>query len=319
MKPKPLIVFIGLSLAAVLLFSGCDDIIEPSISKQTLTLNAPVNGYQTNNYHISFWWNTVDHALSYHLQVVTPNFANPGSLMLDTIVSTYKFSYPLSPGSYQWRVMAENGSSMTLYSAPNSFIIIPGALGQQAVQLIAPADNLLINQSAYTFSWNPLFNATKYQFQIDTNNFADQGTVVSSQTIPGTQINFSFPKSQIYQWRVMAMNDTAKSQWSPVYQINFDHTPPAQVALLSPTSGMTVSLPVTLQWNPVADAVKYKLYIYQSDGITLYNSGFPITLTTTIYNFNLGTSGNKIYWTVTAIDAAGNESQPTSPIYFSLQ
>src|SRR6202012_4980892 len=132
-------------------FSSCDDIIEPSISKQTVTINAPANGYQTNSYTVNFWWNTVDHALSYHLQVATPNFTNPGGLILDTIVPTYKFSYALSPGNYQWRVMAENGSTMTAYSTPNSFTILPGALSQQAVHLNAPANNLTINQNPYIF------------------------------------------------------------------------------------------------------------------------------------------------------------------------
>lgn len=318
MKPRPFFLILY-ALTSVVVFSGCDDIIEPSISKATETLDAPSNGYQTNNYTVNFWWNTVDHALSYHLQVVTPNFANPGSLVLDTTVSTYKFSAALSPGSYQWRVMAENGSTMTAWATPNSFTILPGSLSQQAVQLIAPANNLLTNQSPYTFSWNALYNATQYQFQIDTNNFSNPNAIVSSQTISGTQLNFSFPKSQVYQWRVMAMNDTAQSQWSLVYQVTFNNTPPAQVALVSPTSGTTVPLPVTLQWNAVANAVKYKLYVYQSDGVTLYNSTFPMSLTTTSYSFNLGSSGNKIYWTVTAVDAEGNESTPAAPIYFTLQ
>ena len=110
---KPLSYLIAILLFATGLLSACTDIIEPSVTKQIVTLEAPASGYQSANYTINFWWNAVDHALTYHLQVVTPNFAAPGSLVLDTIVSTYKFSYTLSPGAYQWRVMAENGSTQT--------------------------------------------------------------------------------------------------------------------------------------------------------------------------------------------------------------
>jgi hypothetical protein len=316
-KPFPYLILLSLFLAVLL--SSCDDIIEPSLSKQVETLEAPANSYQSTSYTINFWWNTVNHALSYHLQVVTPNFTAPGSLVLDTVVSTYKFSYTLSPGTYQWRVLAQNGSSATPWSTPNSFTVAAGSITQQAVTLNAPANNLLTNQNPFTFQWSSLYGATSYQFEIDTDNFSNPNSVVSNQTISGTQLSFTFPKSQTYQWRVKAQNDTAQSQWSTVYVVAFNNTPPAQVTLASPASAATISLPVTLQWNPVANAVKYNLYVYQSDGVTSYNSSFPMALTSTSYSFNLGSSGTKIYWTVTAVDAYGNVSQPPTPIYFTLQ
>ena len=316
---KPLSYLIAIVLFSAGLLSACTDIIEPSVTKQIVTLNAPATGYQTANYTINFWWNTVDHALTYHLQVVTPNFNAPGSLVLDTIVSAYKFSYTLSPGAYQWRVMAENGSTQTAYSAPNSFNIVPGTITTQAVTLNSPANNALTNKSPCTFQWTSLYGATSYEFEIDTNNFANPNALVSNQTIPGTQLSFTFPKTQTYQWRVKAQNDTAQSQWSAVYQVAFNNTPPTQVTLASPAGATTVPLPVTLQWNSVPNAVSYNLYVYQSNGTTLFNSSFPMSLNTTSYSFNLGTSGTNVYWTVTAVDAYGNVSQPPTPIYFTLQ
>jgi len=316
---KPLSYLIPIVLFSAGLLSACTDIIEPSVTKQIVTLEAPATGYQSANYTINFWWNTLDHALTYHLQVVTPNFAAPGSLVLDTIVSTYKFSYTLSPGAYQWRVMAENGSTQTAYSTPNSFTVVPGSITTQAVTLNLPANNALTNKSPYTFQWTSLYGATSYEFEIDTNNFANPNALVSNQTIPGTQLSFTFPKTQTYQWRVKAQNDTAQSQWSTVYQVAFNNTPPAQVTLASPASATTVPLPVTLQWNPVTNAASYELYVYQSDGVTLFNSSFPMSVNTTSYSFNLGSSGTKVYWTVTAVDLYGNVSQPPTPIYFTLQ
>ncbi|WP_259071784.1 hypothetical protein HDF24_25540 [Mucilaginibacter sp. X4EP1] len=319
MKLRPLPCLFLLLFAGLTCLSSCDDIIEPSIAKSQVVLEAPANQYTSTSYTINFWWDQIDHALTYHLQVVSPSFANPGSLVLDTIVSSYKFSANLNPGTYQWRVMAENGSSQTAYAAPRTFVVAASSVVGQTVQLTSPANNYLTNQSNIVFQWGSLYGATKYQIEVDTNNFVNESAVLINQTIPGQQFSFTFPKDQNYQWRVKAQNDTAQAQWSSVYQVTYDHTPPAQVTLVAPANGVTVPLPVILQWNAVARAVKYKLYVFQSDGVTNYNSSFPMSLTATSYSFNLGASGNKIYWVVTAVDAAGNESAPVNASYFVLQ
>lgn len=319
MKLRPLPYIFLCLFAGLAWLSSCDDIIEPSIAKSQVVLEAPANQYTSTSYTINFWWDQVDHALSYHLQVVTPSFASPGSLVLDTIVSSYKFSTNLNPGTYQWRVMAENGSSQTAYAAPKTFVVAASSIVGQTVQLNSPANNYLTNQSSILFQWGSLYGATKYQIEVDTNNFVNESAVLVNQTMPGQQFSYTFPKDQIYEWRVKAQNDTAQAQWSPVYQVTYDNTPPAQVTLVAPASGVTEPLPVTLQWNAVTRAAKYKLYVLQSDGITNYNSSFPMSLTSTSYSFNLGSSGNKIYWTVTTVDALGNESAPVTANYFVLQ
>jgi hypothetical protein len=319
MKPYFFAFLIAVLFAGSCLLSSCDAIIEPSISKQTVQAEAPTDQYQSSSYTINFWWDQVDHALSYHLQVVTPSFAAPGGLVLDTIVSKNTFAFNLNPGNYQWRVMAENGSSQTAFCSPRSFTIVASSIKQQTVQLLSPANNLLTNAGNVLFQWGSLYGATKYQLEIDTNNFANESAAVYNQVIPGQQFSFTFPKDQTYQWRVRAENDTAQSQWSQVSLVTYDHTPPQPVTLSAPADGVTVPLPVSLQWNTVAGAAKYKLYIYQSDGTTLYSQAFPMPLTLNSYTFNLGKSGDKVYWAVTAVDAAGNESQPSAERSFILQ
>jgi hypothetical protein len=319
MKPRPLFFLLSILFAATAFISSCDDIIEPSLIKKQVQAEAPADQYQSTGYTINFWWDQVDHALSYHLQVVTPNFTSPGSLLLDTIIKKNTFAFTFNPGNYQWRVMAENGSSQTPFTAPRSFTVLASSIKQQAVQLTAPANNYITNQNTIIFQWGSLFGATKYRFEIDTNNFINESVIVSNQAIPGQQLSFTLPKDQAYQWRVRAENDTAQAQWSPVYLLIYDHTPPAQVTLVAPANGVTVSLPVSLQWNPVSTAVKYKLYVYKDNGITLYNSDFPMSLSSNSYSFNLGSSGDKVYWMVTALDAAGNESQASAISNFVLQ
>jgi len=316
MKPY---LFISILWFVIGFLWSCDAIIEPSISKKTIQPEAPSDQYQSTSYTINFWWDEVDHALSYHLQVVTPNFASPGSLVLDTVVTKNTFAFNLNPGNYQWRVLAQNGSSQTAYSTPRNFSVAATSIKQQAVQLTAPVNNLITNQGNIVFQWSSLYGATKYQLEIDTNNFIDENAVIYNQVIPGQQFSFAFPKDHVYQWRVKAENDTAQAQWSAINSVTYDHIPPEIVTLSSPTDGVTAPLPVSLQWNTVAGAQKYKLYIYKSDATTLYNSNFPMLLTTNNYSFNLGTSGDKVYWIVTVLDAAGNESAASTQRSFVLQ
>jgi hypothetical protein len=307
MKPKHLV----LILALVAIISSCKDFIEPSITNRLITLEAPGDQYQSTSYTINFWWDPVDDALTYHLQVVTPDFNTVSSLALDTVIKGTKFAINLKPGSYQWRVMAQNGSSQTKFSTPKSFTILESSIKQQSVQLISPSNNSLTNQGAVLLQWGSLYGATKYKLEIDTNSFINETSLIYNQSIPGQQFNFTFPKDKIYQWRVRAENDTAQAQWSSVNIITYDHIPPQPVSLTTPANNQQVSLPVSCQWNIAASATKYKLYAFKSDSTTTYSSTFPLSLNTSSYNFNLGSPGERIYWKVTAIDAAGNESQPS--------
>lgn len=299
--------------------SSCNDIIEPSVTNSKLYLEAPADGFQSTSYAINFWWDPVDHALSYRLQVVSPNFASPAKLVLDTIITHTRFTFNLNPGNFQWRVLAQNGSSQTAFTAPRAITVSASSIKQQAVQLTYPANNFITSQGTVVFQWGNLYGATGYRFEIDTNNFVNEALVISNQLIPGQQISFTFPKEQIYQWRIRAENDTAQAQWSAVNSVTYDHTPPAKVTLVAPVSGKTVGLPVSLQWNPVTSAMRYKVYVFKNDSTSLYSQNFPLSVTATSYTFNAGSAGDKVYWKVTALDAAGNESQASDLRSFILQ
>lgn len=139
-------------LGLVLLSTGCKEFIEPSIEKKNTVLLAPSNGTESSVYSQTFWWEELDNALQYRLQVVTPDFKNTSRLILDTIITASKFNYTLDPGNYEWWVRAENGSSQTPYSKA-AFIINPSSIEQQQVQLQSPANNLVTNQSSAVFKW----------------------------------------------------------------------------------------------------------------------------------------------------------------------
>lgn len=298
------LIFLNLALVFFLLL-GCKEFIEPSIAKRNVLQLAPANGSEGRQYNQTFWWEPVEDALKYRLQVVSPDFDKTQRLILDTLIETNKFNYTLDPGNYEWRVRAENGSSQTAY-ARSAFFIYASSIKEQQVQLQLPANNTLTNQSSNIFSWLKLFGADKYILQVDTNNFVNESKLFLNETLPGQEFIVNFERDKLYKWRVKAKNDTAESKWSVIHNITFDKTPPAGVQLSSPANNEPVAKPVTLRWNVTATAAKYQLYAYKTEGRVPYGTKFPVSLTTTSYSFTDGSTGEKVYWEVRAIDEVGN-------------
>jgi hypothetical protein len=319
MKTKPSPYSKYLVLCIVLLFSACKAIIEPSISDRKVIPLAPGDMTKSTSYALTFWWEPVEDALSYNLQVVSPSFNNISALVTDTVIITNKFTLNLKPGDYEWKVCAQNGSSQTSFSRPRSFTVLLSSIKGQSVQLKSPLTNYLTNQNTVSLEWNSLYGATKYTLQIDTNSFSNESKLIYNQAIPAQQYLFTFPKDQIYQWRVRAENDTAKADWSAVNVMLYDHTPPGPVNVIAPTNNQMVNSPVSLQWSAVATAAKYKLYVFKSDSVTVYNNTFPPVLNSTNYSFSAGILGERVVWKVAAVDAAGNEGQATAVRSFVLR
>jgi hypothetical protein len=298
-----------LSVACLFLL-GCEEFIEPSIEDKRVVLLSPAIGTETSEYAQTFWWEEVDKALSYRLQVVSPDFEKISKLVLDTVVKSNKFKYTLEPGKYEWRVQALNGSSQTIYNK-GSFTIFSTSISEQQVQLTNPSNNTITNLAAVSFQWLNLFGAKEYQIQVDTlnNNFQDQTKLFLNKNTSELNYASSFSKDQVYKWRVKAINEADSSKWSVIQSITYDKTPPAVVTLASPGNNVTVSKPVTLRWNGSAGAKKYLLYVYKSDSTTPFDGTYPITLTEVSSVFNSGTSGEQLFWEVRAVDDAGNISK----------
>ncbi|QHS56496.1 hypothetical protein GWR56_13465 [Mucilaginibacter sp. 14171R-50] len=306
MMKRPAFIALFLLFFTSLLAVSCKEFIEPSIENKKVYLKAPSDGFQSKLYKISFWWDEVEDALGYRLQVVSPGFAAPDRLVLDTLVSGNKFSVNLDPGKYEWHLRAENGSTVTAYSGARSFEVLQSSIKQQAVELNAPADQAQINNAQVNLRWGTLYGAARYRLQIDTNNFINESSVVYNEALPGNELALALPKDQSYQWRVQAENDTAQSRWSVVNHFTLDRLPPGRVKALEPADNQTVNKPVHLRWENVASAVRYRLYLLKSDSVTSYSKNFPVIVNENTYDFQSGTGGERIYWKVAAIDAAGN-------------
>ncbi|MDB5014259.1 MAG: hypothetical protein JWQ25_2461 [Daejeonella sp.] len=303
---------------ATFLLSSCKDFIEPSIINRKIFLLGPVDSLKTNIYAQSFWWEPVEDALTYRLQVVTNSFDSVGRLVVDTLVQTNKYAVSLNPGKYEWRVKAENGSSETLFSK-RALTVFESSLKNQQVQLKSPGSNFLTNSNKVSLKWESIFGADTYHVQIDTlNNFTDSAKLYYNTSVNASSVEFANLKEATYKWRIRAENAKEVSQWSAVNNFAVDFTPPVKVLLASPATNTNASQPVSLKWNATATTKLYELSVYKSDS-TLYNSTFPITTSQTTYNLTIGTVGEKILWKVRAKDEAGNWSAYSETRNFTIQ
>lgn len=295
---------IGAAMAFTMV--SCSDFLEKSIADSTPELLSPGDGAQTNVYALTLMWEPLQYALDYRLQIASPSFDSVAFFHADTTMDKTVFNISLVPGTYQWRVKAQNGSSETAYTT-RAFMVHEAALSIQTVLQLAPMDNFLTAEGVVALGWQQLFSANSYRLQVDTNGFSDEKTVLLERVVEGETASVDLTDERRYHWRVRAENDTAQSRWSAVRRIDVDRTPPAVPSPSAPANQAQVNKPVTLRWAGPSDAVSYRLYVYKSDS-SLYSNEFPLRVVGTSHVFDAGNRGERILWRVRALDRAGNES-----------
>lgn len=304
--------------SVLLLLAGCSEFIEPSIENRNISILAPANKLETNSYQQTFWWDPMADALFYRLQIVAPKFDSVSKMVLDTLIKTEKFVYTMDPGKYEWRVRGENGSSASSYST-RSLEIFPSSLKEQSVQLTAPASALYFSKAEVRYEWLKLFGANVYRLQVDKNNFLDENNMTLNITTDNLGFLQTLSKEGTYQFRVRAENSTENSKWSNVRSFTYDATGPERVLLSTPINKQSVSRPVRLTWNKLADAERYEISVYQSDEQTPYSKSYPQIVTATEHVFDAGNAGETIAWRVRAFDKAGNAGAYSEIRTFILQ
>lgn len=286
-------------LLGIFLYS-CKDIVEENIENKTVNILAPANGITSPDMTITFWWDEVEGATTYRLQVVKPAFASIQSLIVDSTLSKNKFTHTFQPGAYEWRIRAENGSSYTKYVIFSFSVDSSLNLSNQTVQLLSPANNTVSNVSKQDFKWQSIPIADDYRFEI----VDAQGNVVfSNGSITSNTITYTFSSGGQYVWRVRAQNASSVSPYS-LFNLTIDADAPDAPKLISPANGDTASAPVELKWQRDA-SVSADSVIIASD--SLFKSPVVKELTASAtYTFTTGTSGSTYFWKVKSRDPAAN-------------
>jgi hypothetical protein len=97
----------------ILFVAGCDTALEKNLAGKKVTLLAPVNNLITTDTLQTFYWELLDGATKYQLQVVSPRFDSIVRLIADTTITGNTLLIDLNVNSYQWRVRAQNNSSLS--------------------------------------------------------------------------------------------------------------------------------------------------------------------------------------------------------------
>jgi hypothetical protein len=103
-------------LLLCLIVFGCEEVLERSLEGKKVVLQAPANNLSTTDSAHLFYWDEMEGALEYQLQIVTPRFDSIVRLIEDSTMNGVTFDTELEPGTYQWRVRALNNSTRSDYS-----------------------------------------------------------------------------------------------------------------------------------------------------------------------------------------------------------
>lgn len=291
--------------AISILFSACDDFIEKNIEDDYVTLIAPANNLTTIQLTHTFWWDWLDGAEYYNMQIVEGTFSTVTSFVLDTIISDNKFAYTLYPGSFQWRVRGENNGGVTNFTTFNLTIDSSLNISTQQVILASPANNYITNNDLITIAWNALLNADDYQIEVHQTTWA--GSLVLGPKVV-TSITDTFTLLEgTFVWGVQGRNSiTGTSTAFSQRTITIDTTAPNVVTLNLPVDNDTLSNGYnTFTWTQGTNTGTPL-----TDDISFYSNAAATTLIKSVQAINsshqdslgLGT----FYWRVKSTDAAGN-------------
>ncbi len=276
---------------------ACKSIIEEDISDKKIIVDSP-NSNTLSSYNQLFWWEKLDGALNYQLQIATPSFDSIQKLVLDTLVKTNKVNYILASGKYEWRVRALNGSYQTSYNG-SKFTILDADLNTQYVLLKAPTTGTSVNTVSVSWYIIPVQGVS---YQLQASKSTTFSPAITDIKTPLSSYNLPITEETTYYWQVRAIKGTDTSYWSNPSSFIYDITAPAKPTLSLPANNTTTLVPTTgsMTWTGVETGAKYYVYVtYGTDAEQKF------TVNTNSYAYTAGIN-QTVKWRVQAFDAAGN-------------
>lgn len=289
---------------------SCKDIFEEDLSDKTVIITAPSDNLVTTDAVIHFYWEEMTGARTYRIQIAKPSFSNLQQILTDTSITGTDFTWNFSPGTYQWRIRAENGSSQSDYTTYSIEVDSTTDLSGQQLILISPSNNYMTNQTSVAFNWYDLYNADQYSFLLKENDF-NGALVIPEEIVTDNTITLSNLAEGKYGWGVRGENANSNTNYfSRIIWI--DLTAPNAPTLTQPANNSTfINQEVTFTWTHATDTgtpLSDSIYIYSDQNMTtLKTSAFVISPS---YTDSLGIG--TYYWRVISIDAAGNRGTYSS-------
>jgi hypothetical protein len=306
------------SLATVVL--SCDDIFEEDITNNTVQIISPLNEEIIESNVVNFQWNSLKGADKYHVQVYGANQA----IVLDSLVNQTNLSYPLTQGTYQWRVRGENFAYQSTYSFPTRFsTVVSNDLTNQQVVLSSPQNDTFVNFTNVTLNWQSLANASSYS--VEVINITNGQQIYLNAAITGISVTLNVPNLSdgAYEWRVKAKNTTTETKQYSARKFSIDTVIPNQPQNGTPANNSVqiINQPITFNWTIAMDSgavqspISYKIEFANDLNFTtisqISNTNSPT------FQQTFSTAGT-FYWRVKAVDQAANTSIASAPFKFTI-
>ncbi len=303
----------GIFTFPAFIFTACSDIIEVNLTEKEVLLNTPPDDYTTTKNGVNFWWNPLDGAVDYELQIVSPDYENLEELILDTITAKNTFTTTLEPGKYEWTITALNSSSSAYSTIRKLNIVETIDLNNQTVELLNPVDNDTSNITDLRFNWKAVNQARNYDFELKFDN-----ELVHSENMEELFIEYKLENGDgTYTWGVKASNEeTSTSMFYHSYLL--DTEVPGEPTLSEPENNSILEDKThTFSWERAPNT-----------GSDLYDSIFVFSdeelsqmvlskkRSQSSYQDSLGPG--EYYWLVKTCDVAGNESVDSQVWQFTI-
>ena len=309
-----------LLFGSLLFVVSCEDIFEKNISSKELLLIAPGDSLRTSFSTQTFWWEELDGALTYTLQVVSPSFASVEKVLADTTLKKNKFTLNLYPGKFEWRVRAENGSFKSAYITRAIQIDSTMDLKGQKVTLVSPLENAYSNTLVPRFTWQKLYNADTYSLEVHQTDW-NGAVVFSSPLVTYDTLSVETLSEGTYSWGIKAWNNNSATEFS-TRMLTIDRTMPGIPTLFTPSDKAKIpQLPVNLVWtnasdtgSPLTDSV-----LVSSDSVFSPNKIVVAKFIQDIRLDNAVQDTGTYFWKVKSVDAAGNKGLFSTVRKFTVQ
>lgn len=134
-----------------LLICGCSEIFEEDINNKEIVVLAPFDGFISSTGDILFWWDPLDGASAYELQIVSPGFDSIRNLVVDTFITINKTSLSFDVGRYEWSLRGVNSGYSTAYYVGT--FQVSNSEGIDKPTLTKPLKNSIITILPFRFEW----------------------------------------------------------------------------------------------------------------------------------------------------------------------
>ena len=223
------------------------------------SLVAPGDGQTLTGGTLLFVWDDVAKADNYLLRIAQPQFENPDIILVDTLLTTTRFSFSLpEDGPYAWGVRASNETNESSFVSRTLTIASPTLT---TPVLSAPRDSIRQQTSGTLFSWQPVVGATSYRLEVVSPSFTTPLSRPLDTLLTETNFTLSELLDGIYEWRVTAIN-TGNEEQSSVSSFTLFSIPDISnelVVLITPGEGSTRSEGnVIFEWNALPGATQYR-------------------------------------------------------------